>query len=378
MSSLYLHIPFCAHKCPYCDFFSRVGSRTELDDYCRLLLHHIALGRESYPASGPLETIFFGGGTPSLLEAQRVAELLDALERNFGFSPGIEITLEANPGTLGRERLSGYRQAGVNRLSLGVQSLDDAMLRLLGRIHTVKEALDCIAQARAVGFDNLSLDLMFALPGQSLSELKEQAQRLLALEPEHLSLYGLSFEEGTDFGRKYAAGQLAGCNEELYVEQYHLLHRQAQAAGYEHYEISNFARSGHRCRHNQVYWRRQDCLAFGCGAHGFVAEGWGRRVYVPAQLENYRELLEGGENPEELLEQYDKEQAMSEYVYLALRTSDGIDFDDFSRRFSVEFLDVFAAAVAQLGEYAEKTPAGLRLKLSGWLIYDHLVSFFLC
>jgi oxygen-independent coproporphyrinogen-3 oxidase len=349
----------------------------EIDDYCRLLLRHIDLLREKYPGSGPLKTIFFGGGTPSLLEAQRVGELLEALEHHFGFASGVEITLEANPGTLGRQRLAGYHSAGVNRLSFGVQSLDDAMLRLLGRIHTVAEALDCITQAREVGFDNLSLDLMFALPGQGLSELEEQAQRLLVLEPEHLSLYGLSYEEGTEFGRRYANGELTGCSEDLYVEQYCLLHRLAQAAGYEHYEISNFARSGYRCRHNQIYWRRQGCLAVGCGAHGFVDEDWGRRVHVPAQLERYREQLDGGGNPEELLERHDKAQAMSEYVYLALRTSDGVDFADFRRHFAVEFMDVFATAVAQLGEYAEKTASELRLKLSGWLIYDHLVSNFL-
>jgi oxygen-independent coproporphyrinogen-3 oxidase len=377
MASLYLHIPFCAHKCPYCDFFSKVGSRTELKDYCRLLLRHIDLVAQVNPTIGSLDTVFFGGGTPSLLEAQHVVELLDALERHFGFSPGAEITLEGNPGTLGRERLAAYHNAGINRLSLGVQSLDDRMLRLLGRIHTTAEALECVMQAREVGFDNLSLDLMFALPGQNLAKLEEQALKLLALKSEHLSLYGLSFESGTEFGRKFDNGEIHACSEELYVEQYHLLHQLAQAAGYEHYEISNFSRHGYRCRHNQVYWHRQGCLAVGCGAHGFVEEHWGRRVHIPAQLDRYQDLIDRAVNPEELLEEHSKEQAMSEYVYLALRTLDGVDIADFERRFGENFFVVFADAIAHLGEHAEITPSVLRLKLSGWLIYDHLISHFL-
>ncbi|MEA3363139.1 MAG: radical SAM family heme chaperone HemW [Thermodesulfobacteriota bacterium] len=379
MSSLYLHIPFCSSKCPYCDFFSQVGSQLQIDEYVELLCLNIKILKQTRPTTTPLETIFFGGGTPSLLSIKQIENILNNIEQNFGTETAAEITLEANPGTVTLEQLQGYRQAGVNRLSLGIQSLNDQTLQLLGRIHTANQARESVFAARTAGFDNLSLDLMFALPKQDLISLEQEITALLNLEPEHISLYGLSFEEGTDFFTRLQSGQLSPCADNLYADQYHLLHEQLNVAGFEHYEISNFARPKRRCRHNQVYWKRGDCLAIGAGAHSFINQKWGERWHIPANLRDYKKSLLRGESPAELLETYNQLGAMKEYVYLALRTSDGIDGADFEQKFNLPLQQAFPEALNKATDYLHSSLATGRysFNLNGWLIYDHLISHFL-
>ncbi|MCK4690622.1 MAG: radical SAM family heme chaperone HemW [Desulfuromonadales bacterium] len=377
MSSLYLHIPFCSSKCPYCDFFSQVGSQKQLDEYVELLNLNIRILQQKFPHNPPLETIFFGGGTPSLLSAEQIGSLLKNIKGTFDIDKNAEITLEANPGTVDLDQLRGYRQAGVNRLSLGIQSLNDQHLQLLGRIHTADQAQDSVIAARAAGFNNLSLDLMFALPDQDLSSLEEELSLLLELSPEHVSLYGLSFEKGTEFAVRLQRGELTACGESLYADQYRLLHERMNAAGFEHYEISNFARPGSRCRHNQVYWRRQTCLALGCGAHSFIADGWGERWHVPPDLSAYRRMLQNGQNACELLESFDRRTAMAETVYLALRTADGLSRTRFRRQFGSFPEELFPDAFRRQAERLKLVDDSWRLDLQGWLLYDHLISAFL-
>ena len=325
----------------------------------------------------PLETIFFGGGTPSLLSVKQLEKILNGINKYFGIDDVAEITLEANPGTLTLNQLKGYRGAGINRLSLGVQSLKDENLQLLGRIHTVKQARESIQNARTAGFDNLSLDLMFALPNQNLTSLDREISTLLNYEPEHISVYGLSFEEGTEFSSRQQSGEIVSCEEGLYADQYQLLHQQLKAAGYGHYEISNFARSNRVCRHNQAYWQRKDCLGIGIGAHGFVNQEWGERWHIPANFERYKELLLQGENPSELLETYDQNGAMNEFVYLALRTSTGIDLEEFQQKFGLRFEQVFSHAIDKVRKYLRFNNDRCHLNADGWIIYDHLICNFL-
>ena len=377
MSSLYLHIPFCSNKCPYCDFFSQVGSQKQLDEYVELLNLDIRILQQKFPHNSPLETIFFGGGTPSLLSAEQIGSLLKNIKGTFDIDKNAEITLEANPGTVDLDQLRGYRQVGVNRLSLGIQSLNDKHLQLLGRIHTADQAQDSVIAARAAGFSNLSLDLMFALPDQDLSSLEEELSLLLELSPEHISLYGLSFEEGTEFAVRRQRGELTACGESLYADQYRLLHERMNAAGFEHYEISNFARPGYRCRHNQVYWRRQTCLALGCGAHSFVADGWGERWHVPPDLPAYRRKLQNGQNAYGLLESFDRQAAMAETVYLTLRTADGLSRKRFRQQFGSFPEELFPDAFRCQAERLKLLDDSWRFDLQGWLLYDHLISAFL-
>jgi oxygen-independent coproporphyrinogen III oxidase len=377
MSSLYLHIPFCSSKCPYCDFFSQVGSQQQLDEYVDLLKLNIEIGSGGIQKETSLETIFFGGGTPSLLSAKQLEKILNQIDKNIGIKSDAEVTLEGNPGTLALEQLHGFRRAGINRLSLGIQSLNDQNLKLLGRIHTVAQARDSVLAARAAGFDNLNLDLMFALPNQDIPSLKSEISALLNFEPEHISLYGLSFEEGTEFSSRQQSGEIESCEEGLYADQYQLLDYYLTGAGYEHYEISNFARVGRDCRHNQVYWQRKSCLAIGAGAHGFLDQGWGQRWHVPAKLKRYKEFLLQGKDPSELLEIYDQNGAMKEYVYLALRTSTGINLQEFHKKFDLQFAQVFAAAIDKVKKYLQFNKDCCHFNAEGWLIYDHLISNFL-
>ena len=377
MSSLYIHIPFCPRKCPYCDFFSEVGTQHEIDNYVELLIRNIKILRQHNLASPPFKTIFFGGGTPSLFSIQQVENILHNIQQTFGIESIAEITLEANPGTIDLKKLQGYRQAGINRLSLGIQSLNDQNLQLLGRVHNAKQAQESIIAARAAGFDNLSLDLIFALPNQCLSALEHDVSALLDFNPEHISLYGLSFEEGTDFFSWLKSGEIAVCEESLYADQYLLLHDRLAAAGYDHYEVSNYSRPGKRCQHNQVYWQRRNCLAVGVGSHGFDEQEWGTRRHTPTDMKRYQEFLLQGRDPLEILETYDHYGAMKEYVYLGLRTSDGINVRTFEQKFGLQYEQVFAAATHKTRQYVQVDGDHYRFNIEGWLIYDHLISNYL-
>lgn len=374
MSSLYLHIPFCRSRCPYCDFYSQLGSPAELAEYVELLGADLRL--QAAPDASPLQTVFFGGGTPSLLSGKQVERLLTQIDSSFGLAEVCEISLEANPGYLDLQRLRDYHSAGVNRLSLGIQSLCDDQLRLLGRKHDSADAHAAVSLARRAGFTNLSLDLMFARPGLTCRQLEAELEQLLGLQPEHVSLYGLSYEQGTRFTERLALGELQDASEDEYADQYLLIHEQLAAAGFKHYEISNFARPGFACRHNQVYWRRQTCLAAGCGAHSFFSDGWGERWAIPADLPGYRRCLQQGRHPAQQIERFDRRGAMVETIYLALRTSEGLDGGAFADRFGIRPEAAFPDAFLRLRGHLDLSGKSWSLRPSGWLLYDHLISAF--
>lgn len=377
MSSLYIHVPFCRSKCPYCDFFSVPGDRARLSAYADLLHRHLSLVFQSGRLAGPLATVFFGGGTPSLLAPAEIALLLQALREGPGIAPGAEVSLEANPGTVDRSKLQEYRAAGISRLSLGIQSLSEPFLQLLGRSHSREEAVAAFRWARESGFASLSCDLMFGLPGQGRLDLLRELDAVLALGPDHLSCYGLAVEEDTPFHHLHRAGNLELPGEEAYREQYLTVHERLVAAGFNHYEISNYARPGHACRHNLVYWRRQPYLGIGAGAHSFVDGGWGERRSVAPDLERYRRLLDLGRDPEALVESFDRGGAMAETVYLGLRTAEGVSEEAFVRRFGQGVADAFPEAVARCGLHLVLEDGRWRMDLNGWLIYDCLIAAFL-
>ncbi|MEJ2699747.1 MAG: radical SAM family heme chaperone HemW, partial [Desulfuromonadales bacterium] len=260
MSGLYVHIPFCRRKCPYCDFFSVSGQDERLAAYPGLLAKNLEVAHREGEVQGPFGSVFFGGGTPSLLAPAAVAGLLDGVNDLFGLDPEAEVSLEANPGTVTAASLNGYRKAGVNRLSLGIQSLSRENLALLERIHSPQQGREAVPLARRAGFDNLSCDLMFGLPGQSVEALMVEVDRLLELQPDHLSCYGLTAEEKTPFYHLHRSGGLPLPDEDAYAEMYLGLHRRLTDAGYLHYEISNYARPGFECRHNLGYWARREYL----------------------------------------------------------------------------------------------------------------------
>ena len=342
---IYAHIPYCVKKCAYCDFVSAAVGKSaarEIEAYAAALRAEIL--REVPPLRarwGDAATVYIGGGTPTTLPAQLLTGILQTLRDTAGIPQ--ECTVEANPGTVDADCLAQLRAAGANRLSLGVQSFDNRLLRAIGRIHTAQEARAAFRAARAAGFDNISLDLMYGLPTQTLDDLKTSVNAALTLAPEHISVYGLTVEEGTPFAAAEAQGRLTLPSEETAEEMYDWLTAELPARGYARYEISNFAREGFESRHNLGYWRNIPYLGIGAAAHGYIdGVRWGNE---PA-TGKYIRAMRAGESarvPEDMGRT--QENAMEEYAFLALRTVRGIDAADFHRAFGVGIDEVYGAVI---------------------------------
>ncbi|OQY18294.1 MAG: hypothetical protein B6I36_07270 [Desulfobacteraceae bacterium 4572_35.1] len=315
------------------------------------------------------------------MSGAQVESLLNSAKRYFGFNADVEITLEANPGTLDSAQLVDYRLAGVNRLSVGVQSFENEQLRWLGRRHSSSQAVQVVEMARSAGFNRISLDLMFSLPQQSLTSLKSQCQLLRQLAPEHLSVYGLTVEEQTPFAAQHADGLWQLPDDELYREMFMLVHEQLGDQGFEHYEISNYAQPGERCRHNMTYWQRRPYLGVGAGAHSFFTStdsvGWGERWACENSIENYIQALESGDSPRQLCEVFTKQHAMAETVYLALRCRDGVDLTQFAATFDQTFQSVYSTAMERCSHHLTTTSQRSSLDVEGWLLYNYLIENFL-
>ncbi len=363
---LYLHIPFCLRRCGYCDFFSTEGKRRWIPGYARALIREIELTGMA-GKNPPAGSVFFGGGTPSLMHPKMISTILGQIRDSFRLVPDAEITLEANPGTLDRGRLEGFRDAGVNRLSLGVQSMEDEELRLLGRIHTSADSRRTLAEARRAGWTDISLDLIYGLPGQTAGAWERTLDRALELAPEHLSLYALTLERGTNLARAVRRGALPAQDEDAAAEMYERAESKLDAAGYRHYEISNWARDlaageelapqagcevrkarfpKYACRHNLRYWLNLPYLGFGAGAHGCAA---GRRYANIRSVEKFIERMREGRHRRFPLTPAaarsmlrTREQELRETMWLGLRlTEAGVVREDFRRTFGEDYYDRF-------------------------------------
>jgi len=372
--SLYLHIPFCRRKCLYCDFYS-VEAPDLVEGFLSALLREIALAAADR-SDRAVATVYLGGGTPSLLTPSQLAAVLAAVRRHFAVREDAEISLEANPGTLTADRLRELRRLGINRLSLGVQSFHDPLLRLLGRIHDRADALQAVALARAAGFENLGLDLILAIPGQRLAEWEADLRLALGLAPEHLSAYSLTLEPRTPLGRLVAAGSLAPTPPE---EEAAMLERTAEllaAGGYHHYEVSNYARPGFACRHNLTYWSHADYLGLGPSAHSFRREAdWNgaRRWWNVADLELYCARLERGEPPVAGEERLGPPELLAEGIFLGLRRGE-LDLAALQTRFGWSPAETPGGILGQLAAEGLATRDGGRLRLTpaGRLLADEI------
>ena len=360
--SLYLHIPFCHTRCYYCDFNTYAGILPLREPYVRALLAEIALAGEQarHDDGSPrrARTIFFGGGTPSLLTVTQIKRLLHACRAAFALDEDAEITLEANPGTLTSEQLVGLRAAGINRLSLGSQSFDAQLLKTLGRIHTPAEITQALSHARAAGFTSINLDFMFGLPGQSMHQWQETLAQALMLRPEHLSLYSLIIEEGTPFFNWTQEGRIVPGDEDLCADMYEYADELLQTAGYVNYEISNWALPGHQSRHNLTYWRNLPYIGMGAGAHSFFA---GKRFSNERDPQQYINTLKKQQLPVVESETIEATQEMSETAFLALRTASGLHLPTFEERFATPFASFVGNRLRVVEE------AGLLEQEEGWL-----------
>jgi oxygen-independent coproporphyrinogen III oxidase len=374
MPSLYLHIPFCERKCLYCDFYS-VENRTAMDAFLGALGKEIERARER-GRGVVFDTIFFGGGTPSLLTPAQLESIMRALHDTYAVHTEAEVTLETNPGTVDRAKLRDYRSLGINRLSVGVQSFHEDELRFLGRIHDRSQAERCVRDGREAGFTNISIDLIYALPGQSAERWEENLQRAVELQPEHLSAYSLIVEDQTPLSRMVRNGEVGVTPPETEAALYERTMSFLADAGYEHYEVSNYARPGRRCRHNVAYWSHEDYIGFGPSAHSFWREDGpasGRRWWNVPSIQTYIERIAAGKLPVMSEERLGSRELVNERIFLGLR-SEGIDLARVRGDFRFEFHhrqrelmeDLVAGGLAVVDEGV------FRLTPRGYLLCDEI------
>lgn len=371
-TSIYLHIPFCTHRCAYCDFNTYAGQEAVIPAYVEALIKEIDyVGRVAAEPRIETNTIFFGGGTPSLLSGPQIESIMSALSSAFGLSPNAEVTIEANPGTISPDKLEAIRNAGINRISFGVQSSITEELRMLERSHDFFTVIDAVSSARKAGFNNLNLDLIYALPGQTLQSWQTTVKRVLDLQPEHISAYALTFEHGTPFGKWADRGLLQLPDPDLAADMYEWTMDYLEENGYEQYEISNWARSDSElmCKHNLQYWRSLPYLGLGAGAHGYAG---GYRYSNVLRIKTYIDRLVKYDSR---LTDYEfplspatvnhhnqtREDDISEYMINNLRlVKAGVADSDFRSHFGAGLLDVYPREIEEL------TSAGLleRVKTS--------------
>ena len=348
---LYLHIPYCVRKCNYCDFCSLPsGCAGVPDEYVVRLCKEI----ESYAgkAGVPLDTVYFGGGTPSLLQPLQMREIFTAIRKAFVVSEGAEITFEANPGTLTKDKAEAFYELGFNRVSIGLQSIHEKEMKKLGRIHTYEQFLSCFRTLREVGFDNISVDLMYGIPYQTKESFEQSVRALIELSPEHISAYGLMIEEGTPFFKEENL-PLPSLDDEC--DMYALATEILGANGYEHYEISNYAKAGKRSRHNCLYWHLGEYIGVGAAAHSFFG---GKRFFNAESVEDYLAAT-----PSETV--VDEESDLSyEYAMLGLRLKEGISLDEYETRFARSFTEGKEELIDRLVKEGLMTLDGTRIALT--------------
>ncbi|MFD2333817.1 radical SAM family heme chaperone HemW [Cohnella sp. GCM10020058] len=375
--ALYIHIPFCTNKCYYCDFNSYVAAGQPIDAYLDALEREMENTVKALPPEA-IGKVFVGGGTPTVLNPMQMTRFLESVNRHFPIAAGAEFTMEANPGTTDPDKLGAMRAGGVNRISFGAQTFDNKLLAAIGRIHEADDVVNSIANAKAAGFTNLSIDLMFGLPRQTLQQLADSVERALELDLPHYSLYSLKVEENTLFHRLYERGELPLPEEDVEVEMFAHLRRRLTEAGYGHYEISNFARPGFESRHNSAYWHNEPYYGLGAGAHGY-AHGErhlnikGVQPYIDAALAGLPRLERNAVPVKE---------AMEDFMMVGLRLRTGVRDADFALQFGgASLVDVFGPVLDKLLAQGllERTPEddGYRLSEAGVPLGNEVFGAFL-
>ncbi len=374
---IYLHIPFCGRICPYCDFNRYVHQEHLIPAYVDALIAEMDLTRAEI-GSVRAETIYFGGGTPSLLEPEQIGRIIDALHARFAIEPDVEVTLEANPERLDEARLAGFRAAGINRISLGVQTLVPHGLRILGRAHKPEVPQRALGQAREAGFDNVSLDFIFGWPGQTLDEWRQDLETMLDWKPEHLSLYSLIVEPGTPYHEAVRKGKLIPVDDDTTADMYEMAMEILAQAGWQQYEVSNWAREpGLESRHNAIYWRNGHYLGLGAGAHGHLGNVRASKLRLPAE---YIATVRDGRLPIDFSETIDGPTAMAETMMLGLRLlQEGVSEQAFEERHTVPLRVVYGEEIASLEDLGLLYWDGDRLKLThrGLLMANDVAERFL-
>jgi oxygen-independent coproporphyrinogen-3 oxidase len=367
---LYVHIPFCVRKCQYCDFLSGPSDEETKDRYIEALLKEIRAAEHTEDYE--IVSVFIGGGTPSALKAEAIASIMRTLQEQFFFCEDAEVTIEANPGTVDLEKLTIYRNVGINRLSLGLQSTDAEELKLLGRIHSYEEFLKSYEWARKAGFSNINIDLMFAIPGQTGEAWRQHLYQVAELNPEHISAYSLIIEEGTPFAEQNLDLPDEDTEYQMYEDTAEILERY----GYRQYEISNYAKQGYMCRHNAGYWQRLEYLGFGLGASSLYG---GMRFSNTHQMQEY---LKESRNPDQIRKDVtvlSRNEQIEEFMFLGLRMTEGISEKKFEENFDVRLMDIYGDILQKYEEtgFMEHIETKWRLTRKGIHVSNHILADFL-
>ena len=364
-AGLYIHVPFCLSKCPYCDFYSIERDDSLIDEFAEALLLEINLLARTKWKDRVYNTIFFGGGTPPLLGDSYIAEILQTLRRTFNISPRAEISLEANPESLSLELLQAFKSSGINRISIGAQSFDDSLLQTLGRIHTAETALKSIDMAGEAGFENISIDLIFGIAGQTVDTWRESLKQAAAKSPAHISAYGLTIEKGTPYDKMLQKGELNLPADDIQAEMYQVLNEMLAGEGYRRYEVSNFARPGSECQHNYKYWRDDKYIGLGPSAHSYDGDS---RTANYKNLDKYLTSIKKGKLPVNFKEKLTDKQRAEERLLLGLRIAEGIDLNLIKDVLNDQALTDF-----QEQGYIEKKLNNIMLTDKGFLVADEII-----
>lgn len=342
---IYVHIPFCKKKCKYCDFVSFVSYEEKYKEYIECLINEIK--NKKIENQKIVNTIYFGGGTPSILESDDIVKIIKTIKEKFEIEQNCEITIEVNPGTITKQKLEDYKNAGVNRLSIGLQSASNRVLKLIGRIHTYEEFLNTYNLAKDVGFENINVDLMLAIPTQTENELIDSVQKVIDLKPNHISLYSLILEEGTEFEEMITNGQFKLIDENIERQMYWKTKKLLELNGYNHYEISNFSKKGFESKHNMDCWNQEEYIGFGLAAHSYYNN---IRFSNIDELEIYIRNIKNNncEKNVEIHEVQDNSSQMKEFMMLGLRKIEGVKISDFERKFRINPLFYFRFEISKL------------------------------
>lgn len=408
---IYIHIPFCVRKCDYCDFLSAPSDNKTMESYVKALMNEIKLNKEKM-AEYLVDTVFIGGGTPSILEENLMVDVIETLKNNCNLDINYEMTIECNPGTVTEKKLQSYKKAGINRLSFGLQSADNRELASIGRIHTYEDFLDSYTIARKCGFENINIDLMSALPGQSVETYRNTLEKIIALEPEHISAYSLIIEDGTKMKDRVENALALGKNilpdEDEERNMYYLTEELLHEAGYKRYEISNYSKPGYECKHNIGYWKRKEYLGFGIGAASLYKEV---RYNNVSDLKTYMDKLHGVQGQlsdnvlnyfyndkekslehmngdrmhesnldiKETLQHLSKEEQMEEQMFLGLRMMEGVSVKNFNENFETTFDDIYGKITSKLISQGllERGNEHIRLTNKGIDVSNYVMSEFL-
>lgn len=358
---LYLHFPFCISKCPYCDFNSyQLKEDNQISSYISALYQEITAYSRKLKKSN-IKTIYLGGGTPTILSGVQIYNILEFCKDKFAIDKNAEITIEANPGTVDGEKIKLLIESGINRLSLGAQSFNNIFLKKLGRIHNAQDIIDSYSLAREIGFSNINIDIMFALPNQTTEDLQATLKKAISLKPDHLSLYNLTIKPGTEYYKEYKRGKLKLPTEDEEFDMYNWAINFLEESGFEHYEIANFARPHKRSMHNLIYWQNKPYLGIGAGAYSFI------RGYRYMNYENparYIKEIMSGKSPINNGEKLSLRKRMIETIILGLRTKDGVSYKKYKTRFRINLNDTFSKQINKLVNLGLLQKDNYKIKLS--------------